>query len=891
MNPSDLFDDARNDAFFKTTATKIQDKLRELRQSHPENSARRWGWELLQNAKDAAASPVRVEFNLEKAPVQRVIVSHSACPFQAKDLLYLIAQTSSKERPAEGTAPKTTGRYGTGFITTHLLSPIVKVSGVLDTPGQSCRQFAITLDRSGQTIDRLIEDLEKAFAIRDTLDVLPRIEHVDANALNTSFAYQLDEEALEVARTGFKDLRHSLPLTLAFTPGVGEVTLRPESRRFQVADRSELAGGIKLVAVEEASPGGSKVHTFAVASGRKTTLAVRLDISGGKPRVLPFDADTPRLFCNFPLIGSESFLLPVVVNSAYFYPNDTRSGLYLENESDNAVRENRAALAEIPDLLGQLLNLATTEEWFDRYYLAGFALPGTLTPKAKEWYKRVILGPTRSKLLVAPIVEAASGESKPLRNSLTGEDHHPLAWLPHDNKHEVRKGIWRFASVMPAFRNKLPKREHIHAWSQMAWEDCGQLEVARLVSKVSESESLEGLAERLSMSNAEAAQWLNDLVAFLVEHGYERLFGPHKARTQFIQPDGHYEWKQQDRKTPLLPNQQEVGIFRLKSELFLDEELDETLKDVAADLGHNYRAFLLDRRIFFEMPESGRTKTAKDLAHTIEDAVREKIKASDRSESTRRAFRTLYRWFEENDARAQSLFSGLYEDRHLLIPPDEAITLIRQAARVPELESQVETLRKELSALQASSTPSETTETLSEAEARQQAHHFVETWEAIKKELDRIETSESRRTAKDLSRLLLERPELFTHVSEASKEAYLRWLSLLERAKAQVREHLEAHPDYGGEWNDDPSFPTLIVGVTRHGRDIRLVVRPADGGFIVLYEQIERDVLEQPDSELWIEGDGIGPERLTLGKFANRLGVNRLPVRMPAGKPAILHLN
>ena len=741
----------------------------------------------------------------------------------------------------------------------------------------------------------------------------PRSTHHLFTRLPTAeFVYPLTDGGLEVAQAGFADLRHSLPLALTFTRGVGEVTLDPEGRRFRVTARDELASGLALVTVEETSPSGSQAHTFAVASGEKTSLVIRLDVSGDKPRVLPFDADTPRLFCNFPLIGSEDFPLPVVVNSAYFYPNDTRTGLYLENESDDAVIENRAALAEIPVLLDHLLAFANTKEWFNRYHLAGFALPSTFTPKAKEWYEQSVLIPVRSKLLVAPIVETADSGSKPLRKPLTGEDHHPLVWLPHDSKPEVREGIWRFASALPNLRDKLPKQEHIHAWNRIAWKDCGLLEIAKLVGMVSKLKSLEGLAGRLSISSEEAAQWLNDLVAFLVEHGYERLLGPHKARSQFIQPDGHYEWKQQECKTPLLPDQQEAGIFHLRGELFIDDELDETLKGVAADLGHDYRSLLLDSRIFFEMPEPGRTKTAKDLAHTIEDAVRSKIKASDRSDSTRQAFRTLYRWFEENDALAQSLFGGLYEDRHLLIPPDEAITLIRQAARVPELErenaelktkqaalesdhsrltSEVETLRQELSALQASAGSNEKPEPPDEAEARQQALHLIETWEAIKEALDKIGTPESRRTAKDLNRLLVEHPELFAHVKEASKEAYLRWLTLLERAKSRVYEHLKAHPDYEGEWDDDPLFPTLITGITRHGRDIRLVVRPADGGFIVLYEQIERDVLEQPDAELWIEGDGVGPERLTLGKLANRLGVNRIPIRVSVGQPAALFLN
>src|SRR5690606_790488 len=68
MDFGDLFDNAHDGAFFKIIGTKVQDKLRELRQSRPEENARRWGWELLQNAKDVAHpdQPVRVRFELDE---------------------------------------------------------------------------------------------------------------------------------------------------------------------------------------------------------------------------------------------------------------------------------------------------------------------------------------------------------------------------------------------------------------------------------------------------------------------------------------------------------------------------------------------------------------------------------------------------------------------------------------------------------------------------------------------------------------------------------------------------------------------------------------------------------------------------------------------------------
>lgn len=73
--------------------------------------------------------------------------------------------------------------------------------------------------------------------------------------------------------------------------------------------------------------------------------------------------------------------------------------------------------------------------------------------------------------------------------------------------------------------------------------------------------------------------------------------------------------------------------------------------------------------------------------------------------------------------------------------------------------------------------------------------------------------------------------------------------------------------------------------------EITLVIRPSDGGYIVLYDEEERAILQAPDTELWIEGDGDGPERFTIGTLADRLGINRLPPGQIAGQHVPLHLS
>lgn len=55
-------------------------------------------------------------------------------PFTADNIRFLIEQISTKSRNRSESKSKTTGKFGTGFLTTHLLSEIVTVKGVAKEP-------------------------------------------------------------------------------------------------------------------------------------------------------------------------------------------------------------------------------------------------------------------------------------------------------------------------------------------------------------------------------------------------------------------------------------------------------------------------------------------------------------------------------------------------------------------------------------------------------------------------------------------------------------------------------------------------------------------------------------------------------------------------------------
>ncbi len=94
---------------------KINDKLSTIYQNETNRQkyARRWIWELVQNARDRQKEGVNISVHLDENKGV-VSFSHDGKCFNRLSLLRLITQISDKLGGEDNT-----GRFGTGFITTN----------------------------------------------------------------------------------------------------------------------------------------------------------------------------------------------------------------------------------------------------------------------------------------------------------------------------------------------------------------------------------------------------------------------------------------------------------------------------------------------------------------------------------------------------------------------------------------------------------------------------------------------------------------------------------------------------------------------------------------------------------------------------------------------------
>ena len=163
MSYSDKVQAAVNSAHETAIANKIIDMMQELKLKNDEKTACRWIWELIQNAKDVADETgginIEIEFNEKE---KYLAFKHDGKYFTTDNIVHLISQVSSKERNPDSDSG-VVGKFGTGFLTTHLLSEKVKVKAYLKDEDEPLKKIDILLDRSGETKEEVINAVNESF--------------------------------------------------------------------------------------------------------------------------------------------------------------------------------------------------------------------------------------------------------------------------------------------------------------------------------------------------------------------------------------------------------------------------------------------------------------------------------------------------------------------------------------------------------------------------------------------------------------------------------------------------------------------------------------------------------------------------------------------------------
>ena len=169
----------------KLVADKIRKTLLNIR-NVPEISEKRWIWELIQNAKDVPNNFGRVEIKIELTK-ESLKFMHNGQYFSVENVLGILQQVSSKD---SNNKDEQTGKFGTGFIGTHLLSGKVNISGVVKFEGRTANSSEELSKSVSDSINEFRDNMIMANSKYKSMSVYNQ----NQNDFDTVFEYIFDKK-------------------------------------------------------------------------------------------------------------------------------------------------------------------------------------------------------------------------------------------------------------------------------------------------------------------------------------------------------------------------------------------------------------------------------------------------------------------------------------------------------------------------------------------------------------------------------------------------------------------------------------------------------------------------------------------------------------------------
>lgn len=505
---------ALESVFDKMYITNVEKRLRELN-SPSDNDRKRWVWELIQNAKDTIAKDPNRDTIDVRIEVEGNIVRfrHNGAPFTPEARLGLLYKYSEDKENQEST-----GRFGTGFLTTHCLSKVVNIESNMyaDAACTKLCGFSVTMYRDGLIASELIEGLKK---MRDS--------EVFYNETFewTTFTYHVSSESgRQAIKLGLENFRENIAQTMLFCKELSRVVL-DDNGKITIIERKptiHLMDDIKLsefVIIGETSLTRRFIHTsysdyneelskrYRATRNMRIDAAVEVDSENNLVNI----EDKTTFFCVMPLVGIETQLNePLIINSPDFEPDQERQSLLLSgvtwNEEKDVITEtgiNQKIYEQIFPLYDKIVNYLSIKHYGNLYFLAnGLDRTKSHEKLDKEWYKQNVISKYREILVKYPVADAQDDSGyKKLEECIIVKE--PV-------KENEDKLYFLLQSLYPS---KLVKNNH--EWSTFLWKD--GLAVWNTEMLCSEIEKVANW-NKLNLVNTDLSVWYNDFLTHVSKY-------------------------------------------------------------------------------------------------------------------------------------------------------------------------------------------------------------------------------------------------------------------------------------------------------------------------------------------------------------------------------------
>ena len=535
-----------------------------------EDVRKRWIWELLQNARDAPNPNgnkliVEVEYRTE----EKLIFLHNGRGFKPNEIAHIVKSGTTKDSDE-----KTQGKFGRGFLTTHLLSSRVDIAGLLETDKEE-KWFDFALERNHEPQEALVKSLKQSQdAFIDSIRIdKPAIP----DPFTTQFIFPIHKPgAKEAVKSGLDTLEQCAPYVIAFNQEFSSINIKRPDRTLCFEYLPSDVSQIGQITVSENKNGEfSKRQYLLTSSEKKTSIAVPIELNGDSSISLSVE-NTPRLYSAFPLVGTDTYNFPAVINNPDFFLPPDRDGIQLDG-GDRASLDNKAIFEESCEMLVRLLKNTASKRGNHEHLHRWVGIPNTdHRPLSTESELKNCLKKLIEQIIHADVLLTQFDE-------LTAPKKARLPEAENEGNVEV---LWDLMNDWKEYREKLPRRNETVGWYRAvkSWQDvCGSVPtemirpmtsvhslVERLTNKCS---CLEDLQNELQ-EDVCAVDWLNRLYTFLLDN--ELFDNEMRKRHIFVDQDNE---------------------FRQLNQLHRDTFGDERLKDIAELLGWPIKSELYNTQL------------------------------------------------------------------------------------------------------------------------------------------------------------------------------------------------------------------------------------------------------------------------------------------------------
>jgi len=577
-----------------SSAQRLIEKLSLLR-NRRDSSRKRWFWELLQNASDYNDS-VNVKLIVDN---DKVVFNHDGLPFIDTDVFNLIRPDSNKKDDIR--RKDNIGKFGSGFVSTHILSSRVKVKGIVQDDEAHTYKFEVDLDRSHYlTKSRLIDDINDS--INQFANSIKPV--TNPNGFNTSFTYYTNEPLpnIDIINVDLDYIYRILPYTLCFMPKILSVHIldnRNGGYKFIIKRSNKHEEGSIMFNV---SINNSPIEEYTMKVFNNSDVSSCFCIKDNK--VMPLPKDIAKLFCGLPLVGTERIGLPIIANSLNFEPTTEREGVEIDPSCD---KQNIKILTSFTELYDEILEYIEDNEILNAYEIVGLSNEYNGLYESKVYFKDHYVDKLKDIILNHKIVQNINGDF------IKVDD----VCIP------TSKDLYGFAKELDS--DILPK--NYSGWQR------------NLKFFTERSYSYEDLAysiqeSNIGYANKDTLNWLKKCLSYLIECDKN------------ICSDFN-----------ILPNQNRE--LKGKSSLFCDKKLPAQLKRINEQTeGHNKLASELLNKNFNSIITL-REYTTKQLAHRIDDNIKEIYSDNDSRIPTEyeSCVNSLYTWTKDCNLDEETLLS------------------------------------------------------------------------------------------------------------------------------------------------------------------------------------------------------------------------------------------